>query len=129
MKVILFIVVLLNFTYIFAKQERLNASSSDDIVIDDYTIKCEDIPLSAANKENSSVSYDYCRSLYFDKDEYYRCCFVEDDNGKGCKLVQYYDFSDENRIKQYLNNTSNGKIDCGAKYLGFSFLGLFLALF
>ena len=124
MKAIFFILVLLNFTYILTGQETISAKD-----VGDEGTKCESDNTKFGQPLNDTeINYDYCRSLYFDKDKYYRCCYMEDDNGKGCVATQYIDFQSEDSIKKYINNTSNGKIDCGAKYLGVSLLVLLSAL-
>ena len=124
MKAIFFILVLLNFTYILTGQGTISAKDVKG------EIECESEDTKFGQPLNDTeINYDYCRSLYFNKDTYYRCCYMEDDNYKGCVATQYTDFQSEDYIKAYLNRTTNGKIDCGAKYLGVSLLALFVALF
>ena len=125
MKATFFILILLNVTYILTKQVLKNAREPPET----YKSCLDDEVLFPQPLNDTEINYDYCRSLYFDKDKYYRCCYMEDDNGKGCVATQYIDFQSEDSIKKYINNTSNGKIDCGAKYLGVSLLALFVALF
>ena len=126
MKATFFILILLKFTYILTKQKTINASNTSN---EDSTSCLDNEVIYPQPLNNTEINYDYCRSLYFDKDKYYRCCYMEDDNGKGCVATQYIDFQSEDSIKKYINNTSNGKIDCGAKYLGVSLLVLLAALF
>ena len=123
MKAIFFILVLLNFTYILTGQGTISAKDVPE------GTKCESENTKFGQPlNNTEINYDYCRSLFFDKDTYYRCCYIEDDNGKGCVATQYIDFQSEDSIKKYINNTSNGKIDCGAKYLENSLFVLLAAL-
>ena len=124
MKATFFILILLKFTYILTGQGLKNAS--DTSITHERTCGIDAVFPQPLN--NTEINYDYCRSLYFDKDKYYRCCYMEDDNGKGCVATQYIDFQSEDSIKKYINNTSNGKIDCGAKYLEISLFVLLAAL-
>ena len=125
MKATFFILILLKFTYILTIQKTINASNTSN----DGKICGGDETEFRQPLNNTEINYDYCRSLFFDKDTYYRCCYIEDDNGKGCVATQYIDFQSEDSIKKYINNTSNGKIDCGAKYLEISLFVLLAALF
>ena len=132
MKVIFFIIALLNFTYILSTQELINTEEEydDDYVIGDGQVKCADEKVAFPNDEyHNLTSYDYCRSLHFDKKTYYRCCYAKSDDGDGCVLTDYSDFESEDNIKKKIEGYSNAKIDCYAKYLGVSLFALFIALF
>ena len=124
MKVIFFIIALLNFTFIIATYTYENATARDT-----DQVSCDDSSVSFPGN-NNETSYDYCRSLYFDKEKYYRCCYAKTSNKTyGCVLTNYSAFASEDSIKEYINGFDDAEIDCEAKYIGVSLLVLFLALF
>ena len=134
MKVIFFIIALLNFTYILSTQALINTEDKtyDKYVIDGQ-VECEsedvDFVKFPTDVDHNTTSYDYCRSLYFDKEAHYRCCYAKADNGSGCILTNYSDFQSEDSIKKKIEGYTNAEIDCYAKYLGVSLFALFIALF
>ena len=135
MKEIFFIIALLNFTYILSTQDLINTEEEyDDEYVIDGRVDCEsedvDFVKFPTDVDHNTTSYDYCRSLYFDKEKYYRCCYAKTSNKTyGCVLTNYSDFASEDSIKEYINGFDDAEIDCEAKYIGVSILVLFLALF
>ena len=132
MKVIFFIIALLNFTYILSTQELINTEEEYDYdyVIGDEQVACDSEDVKFPKDVNHNLtSYDYCRTLYFNKETHYRCCYAKSDDGDGCVLTNYSDFQSEDSIKEYIKDRTNAKIDCYTKYLGVSLFALFIALF
>ena len=128
MKVIFFIIALLNFTYILSDQALIDADNNDYNLTDQ--VSCDSDKVIFPNDGGyNKTSYDICRSLYFDKEAHYRCCYAKADNGSGCILTNYSDFQSEDSIKKKIEGYSNAEIDCYAKYLGVSLFALFIALF
>ena len=127
MKVILFIIALLNFTFIITDYSYKDATDNKRNLT--VQVNCDDSTVSFPGN-NNETSYDYCRSLYFDKEKYYRCCYAKTSNKTyGCVLTNYSAFASEDSIKEYINGFDDAEIDCEAKYIGVSLLVLFLALF
>ena len=124
MKSIIFTLALLKFTFSTIEYTYADASHHDDV--GDGQIKCEDKEFPNSPNE---TSYDYCRSLYINKNTTYRCCYAKADNNKGgCVLTTYSDFEDEDSIKKKIEGYDNAEIDCSAKFLGVSLIALIIAL-
>ena len=124
MKSIIFTLALLKFTFSI-KYTYNDATGHDDVEGNDQ-IDCDDM---AFPDHPNETSYDYCRSLYINKNTTYRCCYAKADNNKGgCVSTTYSDFEDENTIKEKIKDYENAEIDCSAKFLGVSLIALIIAL-
>ena len=125
MKVIIFFLGLLSFNYIMSFTQGLH--ELDKGSYEKETQNCEDEDIKYPN-ENISLTTEFCRSRAINKDEKYRCCFVNSKNGtQGCKAVTYSAFADSKYIKEGLPD--NADIHCDGKYLGISLLALLAILF
>ena len=125
MKSIIFTLALLKFTFSI-KYTYENASVHEDVEGNAEPITCEDKKFPG---NPNGTSYDYCRSLYIDKETSYRCCYAKADNNKGgCVLTEYSDFQDEDSIKKKIEGYDNAEIDCSAKFLGVSLIALIITL-
>ena len=125
MKVIIFFLGLLSFNYIMSFTQGLH--DLDTGSYESETQDCEDEDIKYPN-ENISLTTEFCRSRAINKDEKYRCCFVNSNNGtQGCKAVTYSAFADSKYIKEGIPD--NADIHCDGKYLGISLLALLAILF
>ena len=126
MKVIIFFLGLLSFNYIMSFSQSTFGIEDDEGYIEG-TQNCEDDDIKYPN-ENISLTTEFCRSRAINKDEKYRCCFVNSNNGtQGCKAVTYSAFADSKYIKEGIPD--NADIHCDGKYLGISLLALLAILF
>ena len=125
MKSIIFTLALLKFTFSTIEYTYKDANGHDDVEGNEQ-ITCEKM---AFPDHPNETSYDYCRSLYINKNITYRCCYAKADNNKGgCVSTTYSDFQDENTIKEKIKDYENAEIDCSAKFLGVSLIALIIAL-
>ena len=83
---------------------------------------------------NTAFSLDFCRSTYYNKDEYSKCCFVKLENGDKrlyhCFPINAEQWADIEKAEDVLEGRYTLKsIDCGSSYLYISLLLLLSLLF
>ena len=128
MKAIIFALTLLMLIFSTTSVSYTYGTTSTQKPIDEDAeqVLCTDKPYPDHPNE---TSYDYCRTLYINKNTTYRCCYVKgDDNQGGCIETTYSDFASEDSIKDVIANLSNAEIDCSAKFFGVSLISLIIAL-
>ena len=86
----------------------------------------------------SAYSLDFCRSTYFDTNQYVKCCFLKWKDAQGrrrynCIAATALEFSDIDNLKSKIENKFGGdaivSLDCKSSYLyGSIFLILALLL-
>ena len=126
MKSIIFTLALLKFTFSTIEYTYKDATGHEDIEGNTKQTYCDDKKFP---DNPNGTSYDYCRSLYINKNTTYRCCYAKADNNKGgCVSTTYADFEDEDSIKKKIEGYDNAEIDCSAKFLGVSLIALIITL-